>query len=363
MNRMPDDSPNFEIHGICLGEQFHKYNYIKRLRQEIAYGRLMSQQVSIFKPDLVLASNNPLDAQDILWKTCEKLSIPTVFWLQDFWGIAIRKILAKKFAFLGALIGNRYIRLEKKLVNRSNKVVLITNDFMKILMEWGIPKDKMYVIPNWAPIMELPIFDKENDWSRSHLLDSQFVFLYSGTLGLKHRPELLVQLAQAYQSNPEVKIVVVSEGLGANWLQKEKQALGLDNLILMKFQPFSLMPQVLASADVLISILEPSASEYSVPSKVLTYLCAARPLLLYVPPTNLSAKIISDCRAGYVTDDPDGFLDAAKKLFADCDVRKQMGHNAREYAERTFDIERIGARFEDIFEQCFQGESKCKKEH
>ena len=53
---------------------------------------------------------------------------------------------------------------------------------------------------------------------------------------------------------------------------------------------------MMASADVLVAILEPDASRFSVPSKVLTYLCASRAIVGVLPPDNSVAEILSTHR-------------------------------------------------------------------
>jgi glycosyltransferase involved in cell wall biosynthesis len=92
---------------------------------------------------------------------------------------------------------------------------------------------------------------------------------------------------------------------------------------------------------------------FSVPSKVLTYLCAQRPLLLAVPLENLAAKIVADNEAGYVLlpGDADGFLERADQLMQDTDLRGRLARNARNYAEANFDIQKIGDQFENIIQQ------------
>src|SRR4029453_8580026 len=121
---------------------------------------------------------------------------------------------------------------------------------------------------NWSPLNELPLRPKDNAFARQHGLHDKTVLLYSGTLGLKHNPGLLLAIAEAHRDNPNVAVVVVSEGLGASSLAERKAEGGLDNLHLLPFQPFDRMPEVLGAADVLLTILEPEAGIYSVPSKV-----------------------------------------------------------------------------------------------
>ena len=100
--------------------------------------------------------------------------------------------------------------------------------------------------------------------------------MYTGTMGLKHNPELILELARHFSDYPDVRIVVASAGLGARWLDEQARALNLPNLDIMGFHPFDTLPEALASADVLVAVLESEADVYSVPSKVLAYLCSGQ---------------------------------------------------------------------------------------
>jgi glycosyltransferase involved in cell wall biosynthesis len=107
---------------------------------------------------------------------------------------------------------------------------------------------------------------------------------------------------------------------------------------------------VLGSADVLVAILEADAGVFSVPSKVLSYLCAGRSVLLAVPKENLAARIVLQCGAGPVVEPTDirGFCAEAQHLIDSPTIREQNGCAARHYAETHFDIRRIADRFEEI---------------
>jgi hypothetical protein len=55
---------------------------------------------------------------------------------------------------------------------------------------------------------EPPQKPRRNSWSARHGLDDKFVFLYSGTLAMKHNPDILWQLALRYR-----KIILVCGAL------------------------------------------------------------------------------------------------------------------------------------------------------
>lgn len=345
------DSPNFMVEPIVLGEQVQKGRLFKRRGQEIQHGRYVVNHIRSFAPDIVISANCPLDPQKMLQDECRTRKIPVVYWLQDLVGLATHVLLKDRLPVIGGIIGRYYMSMEKHLLRDADAVVVISEDFADVLKPMNVDPKRVAVIENWAPLEEMPVRSRYNDWTEQHDLDKTFNFIYSGTLGMKHNPALLVRLAELFQRHLEVRITVISEGPGRKWLEARKAEQGLDNLILMDFQPFAELPNVLGSADVLVAILEPSAGIFSVPSKVMSYMCAQRPMLLAVPPVNLAARTVVRNETGFVCppEDEKRFQELALKLYKDADLRAKFGDNARAYAERTFDIGRIATRFEHVF--------------
>ena len=188
---------------------------------------------------------------------------------------------------------------------------------------------------------------KSNPWAVEHSLADAPVFLYAGTLGRKHDPRLLSWLAEGV---PEAKVVVVAEGAGADALRADTTP---DNLLILPLQPAERLSEVLASADVLVALLDRDANVFSVPSKVLTYLAASRPILAAIPAANLAARMINDAGGGVVVepDDVQGFVHAARALLSNGAARREAGERGREYASRAFDIGPIADRFESVLQQ------------
>ncbi len=350
----PDDPARFETRRLALDAPLEKYDFKRRFLQEREYGRLVSDATRAFRPDVVLSANTPLDAQKMLLKETRALDARFVFWLQDIIGIAAERILSSKIPVAGALVGQHYVRLEAKLLRTSDHVVMITEDFRPILRGWKVPDARMTTVENWAPVEELGLALPTNAWARETGIADAFVFLYAGTLALKHNPDLLLNLAVAMEGRQiegqPVRVVVLSQGPGADYLREQAAARALTCLDVRGFKPFSEMPDAMAAADVLVAVLEPDAGVFSVPSKVLAYLCGARPVLLACPAENLAARIVERERAGFVVppDSTEGFLSAAEALATRPDLRAEMGRNARAYAEAAFPIAAIADRMEAV---------------
>ena len=338
---------NLVVQGISLDESLQKYDLLKRWQQERAYGRLVVDLIEPFDPEVVISANTPLDAQKCMISYCRKADIPFVFWLQDLLGMAAHRLLSKKIPIFGNLIGLSYMHIERKLLKQSDLIIAITEEFRPFLCEAGIEPDSVHVIPNWAPIETLPVVDTDNAWAQSHDLDGQFCFLYAGSLGMKHNPALLLHLAHTLRDRDGVRVVVVSQGLGATWLERRKRELGLDNLRILPYQPLDRLPEVLATGSVLIALLNDDAGEYSVPSKVLSYLCAQRPLLIAVPEKNDANRLVVEEKIGLAAapDDVLRFVESGLSMLENEKMRKEMADNARAYAETNFSIQSVADQF------------------
>jgi glycosyltransferase involved in cell wall biosynthesis len=347
------DPDTFAVKGLSLGVPVDKYSFVQRRGQEIAYGKLMCQRIDAFQPDLVIGCNNPLDAQRRIGAHCRRRSIPFIFWLQDIYSDAIKSILTRKMGRAGALIGTWYQSIERQILRNADHVVAIAEDFIPRLNSWKIPSDNVTVIQNWAPKNEINVVAGDNAWRRAHGLTNKRVALYTGTIGLKHNPELLLAAAAAFGSESDIQVVVTSEGKYADYVRTEAIARNLHNLTVLPFQAFQQYSDVLASGDVLIAMIEPDAASYSVPSKVLSYLCSGKPIVLAAEERNLAARILKRSGAGTVVSprDSSAFVSAINRFLTDEHVSEAAGAKGRAYADRMFDIGFITDRFEHIFDR------------
>ena len=343
----PGDPSTLTFEPVVMDGTFAKYSARTRLRQELQYGRTAARAIAAKDPAVAVISNVPLMAHRVLARQLSRRGIPMLFWHQDIYSEAIGVAARRRIPVFGGVLAYIADRVERKIARRSVAVVAISPTFLERLSKWGVD-GKTTVVPNWAPIDELPVHRADNAWRRRMGLSENQVVLYSGTLGLKHDPSILAELAAGLvTSHPDARVVVVSEGKGRDWLEAHKAQEGADNVILLDFQPYEDLPEMMASADLLVAILEPDASKFSVPSKVLTYLCSSRPVLGVLPPDNSVAEILSSEEAGVVVDPSDRALvvKEAAALLSDPDRRHAMGRAGRRYAERTFSPESAADQF------------------
>jgi glycosyltransferase involved in cell wall biosynthesis len=349
--RLPSDPISFSVEPISIGGSYSKTDLIRRRQADVLYGKLTGQRLEQFAPTITISGNTPLEAQASIMRSAHRAGSAFVFWMQDFYSLAAAKILQRKVPVLGHVVGAYYRHLEARMLRQSDRVVVISEDFRSALTSLGVNEQKIDAIPNWGALAEVPMRSKDNPWASTHGITGKFVFLYSGTLALKHNPESLWDLAKHFEGDPEVRVVVVGSGVSFEALKARRERDALANLVLLPLQPMEIFADVLASADVFVALLENDAGPFSVPSKVLNYLCAGRPILLSAPSDNLSVRVLAGAAAGEAvpSGDKEAFIAAASRLRSEPGTRARLGEAARRYAESSFDISAIADRFEDVF--------------
>jgi glycosyltransferase involved in cell wall biosynthesis len=350
LTRRADDATGFDVRPISLATTIPKRSFVRRYRMEAQYARALIAECEQFRPDAVLSANTPSVPENHLARWCKQRAVRRVFWVQDIYGLAAYKLLSRRLPGIGHLVGRYFLALDRSSARRSDAVVLITEDFRPLFARWGIAPAKIHVIHNWAPLENMPLRPRENEWAQKHALGDGVRFVYSGTLSMKTNPAALLELARMLDRDSSGELSVVSEGPPMDWLVEQATQAGLRSLRRFNFQPFEVLPDVLGSADVLVAILDAEAGVYAVPSKVLSYFCAGRPVLLAVPGENLASKTVVEIGAGFTVEpgDVDGFCDAARRLIESPDLRQRFGAAGRHYAETHFDIGRIGDQFEKL---------------
>ena len=347
LEREANDPACFAVEPVSIGRNFSKQSLVRRRFDEIEVGRRFAARLDVFAPDIVIGCNLPLDALSEVIGSCRRLGRRFVFWQQDIYSLAIRNLLRKRLGWAGGLVARYYRRMERRALELSDAVVVISPDFPDVLArEFNLDLDHVHVVENWAPLDEITPLAKDNEWTRAQALGGRKLVLYTGTLGMKHNPALLLSLARALESRGDAVLVVTSEGPAADWLSREGARCRA--LRVLPFQPYAMYPKVLAGGDVLVSILEPDAGIFSVPSKVLSYMCAGRAIVLYAPQENLASRLLTRSGAGYAVSDASTFSDRVIALLDEPLAASSAGNAARRYAEENFQIRAIAEKFETV---------------
>ena len=320
---------NLKIVPIKIKQKFKKDNFFSRRSNDVFYGKKIINLIEDQKPKIIICAQVPLDPLYEIIKYCKSNKIKTVFWMQDVYSVAISKILNKKIPLIGRLIGKYYFYLEKKCEHLSDKIIVISPGFKKFLDKESLSKTK--VIENWSSFIK-PKVSKIQYYKRKFNPLNKFCFIYSGTLGYKHNPELFIKIAEKF---PNSIIIVSSKGKFALKLKKISQR-KLLNIKVIDWIDYKHLSSFLSIADVFIVTLDSNASAFSVPSKIYAYLTLGKPILASMPFENFGSKKIKKIKVGYVSkpENIKAFLSYSEKIVKSKNLRLQLSKNSKNYSKK-----------------------------
>lgn len=240
--------------------------------------------------------------------------------------------------------------LEKFIYRRARFITVHSPGNKKFIAGLGIPPEKIEVIHNWV---DPAAFRRERGKSplRNEAdLRGKFVVLFAGVMGYAQDMDVIVDAARELKPYPEIVFLLVGEGsqkLKVAGLARES---GLENIILHPFIPLADYPDLVARADVGLVTLKKSMGTPVVPSKILGYMAAGKPVIGSLNPESEAHDIIreSGCGRSEEIAGPRELARAILELYRDEALRTAMGRRGREYAERNFSLARSLEAYEKL---------------
>ena len=206
-------------------------------------------------------------------------------------------------------------------------------------------------IPNFVDTDTLWPLDRLTEYRREHRLGDRTVVMYAGNLGHSQSLDLVVEAARRHRHRDD--LVYVLNGSGVRSQDLAAAAAGLQNLVVVGYQPAERLAEVLATGDIHVVPLRAGLASASVPSKAYSVLAAGRPVIASVDPGSEVARMVTDAGAGLVVlpDDPDAFTEAVEHLAGKAGLRNQMGADGRVWAEKCRSSRAVAADYLDLVER------------
>jgi len=242
--------------------------------------------------------------------------------------------------------------LEKFNYARAARISVLCSAFKKNLIRMGVPAEKIYLVPSWADVESIRPLPRQNIFRRENrLAEINFIVLHAGNMGLKQSLRTVVEAARLGEaSSPDTIWLLVGDGEERRHLQELVAEYGLSALHVLPLQPANLFPYVLAAADVLLLVQMASITDAVIPSKLLTYMAAGRPIVASVNKHSEAARCIREGDCGLIVppEDPRSLIDAIKYLRSMPAEAQRLGANGRAYVEERF-AKRVVLRLYDSF--------------
>jgi colanic acid biosynthesis glycosyl transferase WcaI len=213
---------------------------------------------------------------------------PFVFHVQDLQpDAAVRLGMLKANRWVDRLMTRILYGLESVSYSCASRVSSISAGILRIMRGKKVPGDKLLYFPNGVRFPgALPAKGRFRE--RYGIPAETFIVLYSGNLGMKQGLDALIDAAcflrQQSQEDSregvrEVKFVIAGAGASRGRLQQRLEREKLANVLLLPLQPEPAYHEMLVDADCCAITQEPGTGALFFPSKLLTALAFAKPIL------------------------------------------------------------------------------------
>ena len=204
------------------------------------------------------------------------------------------------------------------------------------------------VIPNFLISPSIKPKNRLTEYREEHHLGEKFVVMYAGNLGNSQSFELITNAARKHENRDDIVYVINGGGVMSSCLKQ--QANDLRNLVVIDYQPFERLPEVLATADLHLVPLRTGLGDMSVPSKIYSVFGAGRPVIASVDPGTEIERIVVESEGGVVVppDDFDSFISVLEALIENSEQLEEMGKKARVWLENCYTPQTVADSYLDL---------------
>lgn len=282
------------------------------------------------------------------------LGVPYVVSIQD---LAAQAAADVGVIGRGALSARLLERFEYAAYRGARAAFVLCDAFGVALRAHRYPAERIHLMRSPIDIDRIKPVPRTPAFRAAHGLASEhFVVLHAGSMGLKQGLGNVVEAARRLAAAaPSVRWIFVGDGESKPTLTEEVATYGLQPRVLfLPLQPESEMAAMFAAADVLLLSQVAAMKATVVPSKLLTYMAAGKPVIAAASADSQGADILRAADGGLVIapDDPDALASAVLAMRGrEPEQLAELGRRNRSFAEAHFDQARIVRAQEAVLRQ------------
>lgn len=227
------------------------------------------------RPDILFCVEPTLFAAPAALFAAKWLGALTILHVQD---------LEVDAAFaVGHLKGNLAQKIagffERSVLRSFDQVISISKKMEERLISKGVQPDRISVIRNWVDLDRIyPLAGPNPFRAELGLSDKTFVVLYSGSIGLKHALDLVLDVAAKFANDKNFAFVIAGEGPEKPRLMDRYGHLA--NVYFLPLQPENKLCELLNFADLHVLPQHRGMADLVLPSKLGGLLASGKPILV-----------------------------------------------------------------------------------
>jgi len=257
---------------------------------------------------------------------------------------------------LGILTDKKLIRLIKiveHFVYKKARYITVHSEGNKdYLIKEGVTPEKVHIIPNWVDTNLVRPLEKQNEFRLKNGLENKFVVLFAGVLGFAQDLDTVVESGSHLKDHDDILLLIVGEGVEKERLIEKAKKLQLNNIKFLPFVSKQKYPQVVAASDACLATLQKNLLCPVVPSKILGYMAAGRPVIGGLPLEGDAPYVIQNAKCGICVEpgNPKKLAQAILEMYKNKEKCKEWGNNGRKFILEHHDREKCVMQYENLFQ-------------
>ncbi len=297
------------------------------------------------KPELLFAVSPPLGLGLSAALLSRWWNIPYVFDVQD-----LQPDTAADLGMLPRPVLPALYWMES-LAYRNAKLILTITEGMRGRIEAkGAPAGKVVLAPAAGDndIFCIGSVAEANRFRIENGLEGKFIVAHSGNMGVKQGLDVVLDAASRLKEHRKIVFLLAGDGAMKSHLKKRAIALGLANICFLPVQEKAAFLRMLAAVELALIVQQSTVSDIVFPSKTVTLLSAARPIVASVSAECETGRIIRQSGGGVVIEagNAEALATTILDLLGDPQRRAIMSSCGRRYARQNWDETRILPAFE-----------------
>jgi colanic acid biosynthesis glycosyl transferase WcaI len=316
--------------------------------QHFIFGLWLAALTSLSpRADVALVFSPPLPLPWLVCMVGKIRCMPAVVNIQD--------LFPRQAVELGMLSNPLLIRLfermERQMHRLASAITVHSPGNRAHVIQQGGRAERVRVIYNWVNTEHIRPGQRYNGFAHQYGLEDRFVVSYAGTMGWAQDMGTIIASAAWLRDRPDILFLLVGDGVEKEKAQARSIELGLNNIIWLPMQPWSVYPEILAASDISLINLHPELHTPVVPSKLLSIMAAGRPVVASLPPESDARQIVTEADCGICVEAGDGeaLAGAILSLYSDRSRGREMGQRGRAYVEAHFSYQACVSQMETIF--------------
>ena len=321
----------------CFSTLSKTSSLMSRFAENLSFGITSSLRLMVLrKPDALYVNTWPVFAAALTMGVARLRRIPAIVSVQDVYP---ESLIAQGRTSPAGAVSSLLRAVDRFIVSKASAVILISRQFAAHYASTrGLAGDVMRVVPNWLPHEGTDEVSGAAAAVRARhgVPANAFLIAYGGNVGAAAGLETVIEAFRDPELDSRIHLLVAGSGTSLENCRRLAAQVAPGRIF---FQPeWHGSMDVLHAADAVILPTRGAQSVASVPSKLVSYLFASRPVIAMAVEGSATAEMIRDSGCGIVIapDDSRALVSSANAVAAmPPEERRQMGERGREWSLRN----------------------------